>query len=585
ITSAAVQGVVERPAWGHLCGRDPEEARVRPNRHFELFRRRERVLRQVGQELLAPPGAPVIGMPRALLAHSYVPLWRAFCAALGYQLELGPATSRQVVELASDWVGADYCFPVKLAHGHARMLLEQQGLPRVLVPYMVRAGEAGQQVSQTYFCPYNIGLPAMIESAMVLRGIDPRDRLLKPTLDLRWDDRTAAERLHRDLGQALGRSRGEIAAAWRRAITVQRRVEAELAAMGRTAMAEVLASEQPAVVILGRPYNVYDAGANLALPEKIARLGLTVVPLELLPLDEQRLGHGFDNMFWNYGRKILEAARFVASTPNVYAVCLSNFACGPDSFIQTYAEQIMGGKPMLMLELDEHGADAGYMTRLEAFADVVAAHDRSTPPRYDLPLVPATREALAGRKLWVPPMHEATTRLAAAAMCASGLQARPLPGEDMAAFLAGRRATRGGECVPCPATLGAFLTAVRREGGDPAHHALFMPTAEGPCRFGQYCTLDRIALDRQGWPGVPIVSWNSRDSYDGVDRRARRRIWTAIVLGDVLFKMRCRVLPYERLPGTTEQLFERWIERLGQALAEGEKLEPLLRRARDEFMA
>jgi len=52
-------------------------------------------------------------------------------------------------------------------------------------------------------------------------------------------------------------------------------------------------------------------------------------------------------------------------------VYLTNFSCGPDSFLLSYAEEIMGNRPLLMLELDEHGADAGYMTRVEAFFDVL----------------------------------------------------------------------------------------------------------------------------------------------------------------------------------------------------------------------
>jgi len=583
ITHAEVQGLQERPSWGYLCGREPEEARVRPNRAFAAFRARDRIWRQAGRTAL-PKDAPRVFMPRALLGFSYTPFWRRFFGALGFRLQLSRPTDPEVVRGASDWVGADYCFPVKLAHGHLRALREELGPDALLfVPYMISAQEQSK-TQGSWFCPYNIGLPAMLEAAAELRG-QPLKRLLKPTVDLRWDAGRAARRLRPELGSQLGAGRRQLREAWTLALGAQRDYEEQLAELGRRSLAELEESGQPAVVVLGRPYNVYDAGANLALPEKIARLGLTALPMELLPLDEEPVAAEFSNMFWNFGRHILEAASYVARSPRLYAVGFTNFSCGPDSFIWTYVERIMGRKPMLVLELDEHGADAGYLTRLEAFSDVIAANPNATAPSFQLRSRQANGRDLKGSTLWIPPMHEASPTLAAAAIRVSGIQARAMPAETEEAFLKGRTSTRGGECLPCPATLGAFLEAAEREGGGPGKHALFMPTASGPCRFGQYCTLDRLLLDERGWDPVHVVSWSSSNNYDGLDAAGRRRMWTGLVLGDLLFKLRCRVTPYERHAGDAELAFSRWTERLAAAIEGGEPLEPLVEAAHEHFAA
>jgi predicted nucleotide-binding protein (sugar kinase/HSP70/actin superfamily) len=84
---------------------------------------------------------------------------------------------------------------------------------------------------------------------------------------------------------------------------------------------------------------------------------------------------------------------------------------------------------------------------------------------------------------------------------------------------------------------------------------------------------------------VNIVSWTSSNNYDGLPMAARRCMWTALVLGDILFKLRCRVLPYEETPGQTEALFEHWIQRLAAAIEAGEKLEPVVKAAHDAFAA
>jgi predicted nucleotide-binding protein (sugar kinase/HSP70/actin superfamily) len=584
VTHAHVEGLEEVPSWGYLCGRDPEEETVKANTHFRAFEQRKKLYRQAGAVSL-PKHAPQVHMPRALLTWSYAPFWRRFLGELGHRLVLSRPTNPEIARGASDWVGADYCFPVKLAHGHLRKILEDADAhARVLVPYMISAEENDKTLG-SWFCPYNLGLPAMLEAAAKLRGAAMNGRMLKPTVDLRWDSKMAAKRLHAELAERLGGSKADYERAWDAARETMRELDGDMAERGAALLSEVEDSGEPAVVIMGRPYNVYDAGANLALPEKLSQLGITVIPIDMLPLEEETLDPTFRNMFWNFGRRILEAAQLVARTPWLYGVGFTNFSCGPDAFIWTYVEKIMGRKPMLVLELDEHGADAGYLTRLEAFADVLASNATTTAPRF---AASGAQPGATGQKyktLWLPPMHEVAPTLTGAAMRRYGVPAKPLPPETEEAFQKGRENTRGGECLPCPSTLGTFLATVEREGGDPKDHALFMPTASGPCRFGQYCTLDRLVLDDKGMDRVNIVSWTSSNNYDGLPLAARRYTWTAMVLGDVLYKLRCRVLPYEKNAGETEAAFQHWMLRLAQALEAGEKLEPLVRAAHDAFAA
>ena len=126
------------------------------------------------------------------------------------------------------------------------------------------------------------------------------------------------------------------------------------------------------MVIIGRPYNSADAGANLNIHKKLINLGVYPIPMDMLPLDEESGEEGdLENMYWGYGQKILRAARFIKSRKNFYAIYLTSFGCGPDSFIAHFFKKVMGDKPYLQLEIDEHSADAGMITRLEAFIDSI----------------------------------------------------------------------------------------------------------------------------------------------------------------------------------------------------------------------
>jgi predicted CoA-substrate-specific enzyme activase len=583
ITYAQIDGNDEKQSWGYLCGRDSEDLNVGKNKGFRFFKQRESLWKTIGGDVLLPGNAPVIYFPRALLSYSFYPFWRSFFASLGYRLELSKKTDEQIKILATDWVGADYCHPVKLAHGHIRYLLEIQKVDCVFVPFSISAEEVEQKTSRAYFCPYNMALPALIRSAIQMNDLDV-DQLITATIDFRWEATTSVDRLFADLGGKLKRSKKEIGRAWDVAKKIKELFETAIKEAGRQAIKEINQSDKPAIVVLGRPYNVFDPGANLSLPEKIANLGFNVLPLEFLNIEEEDLGKEFKNMFWDYGRKILEASRIIARTPNLFAVYFNNFGCGPDSFIQTYVEEIMGEKPMLMLELDEHGADAGYLTRLEAFADVLAVNKIKQVPRYAFDLSDPSQDAIKDRTLWIPPMGEAHPELIAAIFRNAGKKAEALPNETYHSFLLGRSLIRGGECTPYPATIGAFIAKVQEEGGDPGKHALFMPTSCGPCRFGQYCISDRIILNRMGWNDTPIVSFTSENSYGVMDSESRRKMWMALVIGDILFKMRCRIKPYEIMEGRTEEIYHKHIAELVDAFEHGLNIKKMMKIARDEFL-
>jgi predicted nucleotide-binding protein (sugar kinase/HSP70/actin superfamily) len=412
-------------------------------------------------------------------------------------------------------------------------------------------------VTTSTFCPYVQASPSYARAALALNAMESA-RLLSPIIDLRLEERVLLKRLGRDFAQALDRTPRQIEEAWRDAYEVQREFEQRLRDEGARVMEETRAAGERLLVIVGRPYNIYDSGLNLDLPEKLAEQGRTVLPIDFLTPDLSRLGERYRNTYWGYGQRILAALDEVAGNDMLDAVYFTNFSCGPDSFLLTYASEIMGSKPYLALELDEHGSDTGYMTRIEAFFDVLRRPRKTAPARR--PFVAPPSE-INGRRLWIPDMHPYTTELAAAALRAGGFDARALPLETEQTFELGRSVTRGSECLPTALTIGSLLTAMRSSPPG-LKHAFFMTSAQGPCRFGQYVTLHRQILDREGFHDVPILSPSSYLGYAGLDEPIRRQIFKAMLVGDILMKAGCKVRPYERDAGETNLRLEQEMARL-----------------------
>jgi len=574
ITHAHVEGSSAPVSWGYLCGREPDEQRVRQTPGYEAFRERQKAWRKAVR--VATPRKGKVGLPRAMATFGYLPLLQGFLAELGWETVLSKRTDEDIVHDSAEAAAADYCFPIKLAHGHLFDLARQPDLAWILTPVFLSERNDPKKSIASNFCPLNTGLSAMYMASLAMRGQDPA-RVLRPCIDLRWSEQRQLRELKETLGAALGATPEQLRRAWKAGLVAQARFDRERFDVGAKALDRIATSGKPGVVVLGRPYNLHDERANIGLPRKIAEYGLEVVPIDCVELDRDELPADFHNVFWKLGQDLLLGARLVARTPNLYAVVLTNFSCGPDSFVLTYLQEILGQKPHLILELDEHGADAGYVTRVEAFLDVVK-RDATRVPDLVIPRPDESGQALRQRTVWLPPMHAMGTPLMAAALRGAGFDARALPPETRADFERGRALTRGTECLPAPCSLGSFLGVVEAQKLDPARQALFMPKAAGPCRFGQYALLYRLVLNRAGLGDVAIMSPVSENAYADIGGGDTTLwLWRAMLTADTLFKLGCRVRPYEREAGRTDRLLARALDRMVTCFERRDEPLPVLR--------
>ena len=580
ITFAQIEGDSYRPSWGYMCGKEPDESRKRVSKTYRLFNKREALLKKIVADQSTAENAPTVQMARCLSAHAYAPFWAGLMGALGYRLELGPVTGEAQKNKGIQFTPGDYCFPVKAAIGHQVALAVQEGDDPILIPQMISA-QLTEHTTNSLFCPYLQSHAAVTKATLEANGISSA-RILDPLFDLRWDDKQMAKALSESLGTRLGAGERKLHDALKAARNAQDEFERACENEGVKALQELERSGEKGVVIIGRPYNSFDPGVNVDLPRKISDLGLTVIPLDFMPFKPELLEDGYSNIYWALGQRIISALKQIENSTNLFAVYLTNFSCGPDSFLLSYAERIMGERPLLILELDEHGADAGYLTRVEAFKDVIGSYVHDAKPRETArhssspPLDPS-------RKVWLPPMHPIGGRLLASILRAYGYPAEMLPMEDREAFEIGRKATRGSECLPTAVTIGTLLKKMREIDAKPQEHTFFMPTATGPCRFGQYATLHRMVIDDAGYQGLEILSPSSVNSYQGMPEAMRRRMWLATLTSDILFKMLCRVRPYENINGTADAVCEEHIRNLERVFENGADPRPAVRFAVQDF--
>lgn len=202
--------------------------------------------------------------------------------------------------------------------------------------------------------------------------------------------------------------------------------------------------------------------------------------------------------------------------------------------------------------------------------------------------------SLKGRKLYVPPMAFGSASAITAVFRSVGIDTDlPPESNEQTLELAGRHLS-GDECHPEKVTLGDLLRITEQKGFDPKNTAFFMPTAGGPCRFGQYSNLLRTILDGLGYHDIMILSPTSRDGYSEMGtENIERAFWRALVSADMLRKKMLLTRPFETRAGDSDEVYEDSIKLLCDVLEKrnlspGKRLGRLtetLTRIRDRFRA
>ncbi len=359
-----------KSVWGGECGRYELVGRNGPKQE-NYFQLRDKIwlahMSGVYEELRGEPlmeldGRPTVGMQRALYSLQTGVLWAHFFDQLGFRLVLTPATNSQISSAGIEAMTVETCYPVKVSHGHVKALI---GKTRFLfLPSMVNM-RTSEESEAGFYCPLVQANQYMVRNALDL----DRHAVLSPIVHLKYDMPTLALELTEQLSKRLGKARIEIRRALQYGLERQAAFTMEMHKKGREVL-DACNPESPLVVVTGRPYNLYDERLNLRLGQNLAKIGTMALPMDFIDVTSLDLSD-FPSMYWGSGAHILRTAKFVECHPHYFGLHITNFSCGADSFIEHFYKYIMGDKPYLILELDEHSAVAGVMTRLEAYKNVI----------------------------------------------------------------------------------------------------------------------------------------------------------------------------------------------------------------------
>lgn len=310
-----------------------------------------------------------VGYPQALLYYKYYPLWERFFSSLGAEVVISGATTKQTVGQGTVVAESELCLPVKVFYGHLLELKDK--VDAIFVPRFVSVEK------NSYTCPKFLGLPDMIHSINV--ELPP---LIVPKIDVGKGWRDYLKSIY-ELGRNFSGSKRKIYSAYRSGVLALRGYHHQLQS-GKTPI-DVLEKKEfgfvkPAglkIGIAGHPYNIYDRYTSMNLIKRLREMGVEVETAEMLPENtiSREASRLPKKLFWTYEKEVVGTVFHWEHSRSVDGIIyVLSFACGPDSLIQVILEHELKGDlalPMMSLIVDEHSGEAGLITRVEAFVDML----------------------------------------------------------------------------------------------------------------------------------------------------------------------------------------------------------------------
>jgi predicted CoA-substrate-specific enzyme activase len=570
IRRVKIEGVKKSLFYGGRCEKyETDDRKKTENNIPNLFKKRIEMLRE-GYNETESWKTTTIGIPRALMVYyQQFPFWRTFFEDLGFTVVVSKESDKALVNRSIETMTTETCLPVELMHGHVIDLVEQ-GVDYIFLPFIINGKERSGNKTNNCNCPWVQTYPFMVKAA--LRGKVDESKLLIPALHFRFFERALVKELTEYFSSRFGINKDIIKKAIYKADEIQTSFEKRLVDYGREVLNNIPENCRP-VVLLGRPYNTADPHLNLGLVEKLIAQNVMPIPVDMLDLSPFDIFKNYRNMYWPNGQKMIAAAQLVAKSDRLYAVYLSNFRCGPDSFIWHYITEELKEKPFLHLEVDEHSADAGMVTRIEAFLDSLKGSEKNEKKELEIfrPR-PGLSSPRPERVMYFPYMNDNAYLIAAAAR-SCGIPSEVLPKQTETDLAIGRKYTSSKECFPMICTTGSFIKKLTEPGADPSKMSFFMPDHNGPCRFGQYNHFHRILFDKLGFHEAELITPSNDTSYEEVagehSQKFRISAWKGFVAADFLRKIYRETRPYEINKGDCDRLYAKSLAALERCIENG----------------
>ena len=317
-----------------------------------------------------------LGIPRGWSFYSMYPFLYGFFSAIGIEIVLSDKTTKKPLSKGSSLVVTETCLPVKIFVGQVLNLIEK-GVENIFVPSI-------QSIApKIYNCSKIRGLPDLIRNV-----VKKPFNMIEPTLDKSQKGQGLYQFLLECVKQFgivdMEKIKKASKTGWRVYNNFQVMLKSGMPyekalknAIAGKLLIEKDETEYPvSIALVSHAYNIYDERAPMKVIDKLNKMGVKVYTA--YQLTEEQLEEGVvslgQEIYWANEAEMTGCAGYYLKDNKIDGlITITAFGCGPDSLMleRVTRKSKQFNKPLLNLTIDEHTGEAGFITRLEAFVDML----------------------------------------------------------------------------------------------------------------------------------------------------------------------------------------------------------------------
>ncbi len=583
---------------GGFCPRGNSESARKPKPNYvekyhriyeKHFKKQGCLLKELSSLNIDKRKIKTVGIKRSTATLGEKGIWSAVLfRRLGFCPVVSPRTDKKIAKIGVDNSRTEFCIARKLATGHASVLNEHPDIEYLFNPSFIELRT--KTPPDLKYCIYTESEGYILNDVLSL----DKNKQINPILHF-GDTELLVQELKLEFDRLnFGLTKKQIRSAIKYADAAEDSFKAELYNEGDKFLKKIEQENEKAYVGIGRDYVLFDpeASSNSGVMFSQVR-GLNYIPqlfLEHKFLDIE-LDSIVENEFWVQSVKILKANLFVANHPNLFAIRMMNFACGPDS-LKIYQEekiQQSAGKPVLVLLTDAQTNNAPFVTRMEAHERVV---NQSRPTRLNIERLKKRAHKNSDERTWLVPYMGDASFVGAAGLRHFGVDSRVLPTNTPRGYQVARKHIYTEVCHPLKGVVGDAIGFLQEEierknkGYVESQYLVMLPTTSGPCRFGKYTELLREFLDREGLEKVPVAGPSSETDYFDVPfpkklgsskkMKMQKILFKGIKASDLLEDIFLRFNPYAEDKQQIKELKNERLSALERVVENGAEMSSLL---------
>lgn len=291
-----------------------------------------------------------VGIPRGLFYYYYGDLWIVFLDTLGVPYILSEETNREIVDLGMHYATDEMCLSMKIYLGHIASLKEK--CDTILVPRIDNYGTKNQT------CTNFLAVSDIVRN---LFSIEPL------TYNINYEHMETEEEAFKKIGKELGFDELTSLRAYHNATTDinykrQKQISRNI---------ETLRKDKLKILVVGHPYNLYDAFIGKPILEILKRNNVEIIHSSLFHENiTEELGEKMQQgLYFKYSKNLMGAIALCEDKVDGI-VFVTAFPCGIDSLVNEIAFCYLK-IPHIEIVMDELDSMVGIETRLESFIDVL----------------------------------------------------------------------------------------------------------------------------------------------------------------------------------------------------------------------